>query len=77
MARLLVERETIFTEEVDMIMEGKNVEEIMAFMDENERTLQENPFERKNVIIKEKKEVETEQKLEEQVQEENKDNNQE
>ena len=44
MARLLVERETIFTEEVDMLMEGKSVEEIMAFMDENERTLRENPF---------------------------------
>ena len=56
MARLLVERETIFTEEVDMLMEGKSVEEIMAFMDENERTLRENPFERKksSVIISEK-----------------------
>ena len=48
MARLLVERETIFTEEVDMLMEGKSVEEIMAFMDENEKTLQENPFGRKS-----------------------------
>ena len=46
MARLLVERETIFSEEVDMLMEGKSVEEIMAFMDENERTLKENPFNR-------------------------------
>ncbi len=61
MARLLVERETIFTEEVDMIMEGKSVEEIMAFMDENERTLQENPFNRKSVIIPEKKEKAKEQ----------------
>ena len=51
MARLLVERETIFTEEVDMLMDGKSVEEIMAFMDENERTLSENPFERKNPTI--------------------------
>ena len=49
MARLLVERETIFSEEVEMLMEGKSVEEIMAFMDENERTLQENPFKRKAV----------------------------
>ncbi len=47
MARLLVERETIFSEEVDMLMEGKSVEEIMTFMDENERTLSENPFTRK------------------------------
>ena len=54
MARLLVERETIFSEEVDMLMEGKSVEEIMAFMDENERTLKENPFNRKSVIISEK-----------------------
>ncbi|MBE7086896.1 MAG: ATP-dependent zinc metalloprotease FtsH [Clostridiales bacterium] len=57
MARLLVERETIFTEEVDMLMEGKSVEEIMEFMDENERTLQENPFKRKNpTIVKEETE---------------------
>jgi cell division protease FtsH len=48
MARLLVERETIFTEEVDLIMEGKSVEEIMQFMDENERKLAENPFNRKS-----------------------------
>ena len=61
MARLLVERETIFTEEVDMIMDGKSVEEIMQFMDENERTLQENPFTRKsakNIIVPEKKKEE-------------------
>ena len=49
MARLLVERETIFTEEVDMIMEGKSVEEIIEFMDSNEKNLQENPFLRKGV----------------------------
>ncbi len=56
MARLLVERETIFSEEVDMLMEGKGVEEIMQFMDENERTLSENPFTRKaSVIVPEKK----------------------
>ncbi len=51
MARLLVERETIFTEEVDMLMEGKSVEDIMAFMDENERTLRDNPFKRSNPTI--------------------------
>jgi cell division protease FtsH len=60
MARLLVERETIFTEEVDLLMQGKSVEEIMEFMDENERTLRENPFERKkkSVIIPEQKKEE-------------------
>ena len=47
MARLLVERETIFTEEVDMLMEGKSVEEIIEFMDNNESALSENPFARK------------------------------
>ena len=62
MARLLVERETIFSEEVDMLMEGKSVEEIMLFMDENERTLSQNPFERraaKSIIVEEEKKQET------------------
>ena len=55
MARLLIERETIFSEEVDMLMEVKSPEEIMQFMDENESKLSENPFERKSnpVIVKE------------------------
>ena len=79
MANLLIERETIFTEEVDMIMEGKSVEEIIKFMEENEHKNSENPFTRRNnVIIKdeEKKEekesikhfqvkIEEEQKVEE------------
>ena len=47
MARVLVERETIFTEEVDLIMKGKTAEEVIDFMDKNERTLSQNPFERK------------------------------
>ena len=56
MARLLVERETIFSEEVDMLMEGKSIEEIEKFMDENEKTLQENPFARgKKIIVEEPK----------------------
>ncbi len=57
MARILVERETIFSEEVDMLMEGKSVEEIMEFMDKNERTLSENPFTRKasGVIVPDEK----------------------
>ncbi len=72
MARLLVERETIFSEEVDMIMDGKSVEEIMTFMDENERALSENPFNRKSVkkvivpdIEEQKPEEKTEEKTEE------------
>ena len=37
MARILVEKETIHTEEVDMLMNGKSVEEVIAFMDARER----------------------------------------
>ena len=53
MARVLVERETIFSEEVDMIMEGKSADEVIEFMDKNERTLSENPFARKHDAVKE------------------------
>ncbi len=82
MARLLVERETIFTEEVDMLMEGKSVEEIMDFMDNSVEP--ENPFDRKSVkdIIvdepkanepkEEKGEPKTEESKEEKNEEENK-----
>jgi hypothetical protein len=50
----------------------KSVEEIMAFMDENERTLQENPFARKTkknpIIVPESEKIEMpEQKAEEKV----------
>ena len=66
MARVLIEKETIYTEEVDMIMEGKSVEEIIAFMDENEEKLQQDPFKRKSVLVKEKKVDSTaEEKVEE------------
>lgn len=60
MARLLVEKETIFSEEVDMLMEGKSLEEIEKFMDENEKTLQENPFARGNKTIVKEPYAETE-----------------
>ena len=79
MARLLVEKETIFTEEVEMLMDGKSVEEIIAFMDENEKTLSANPFARSSrykVIIDEKKEASekaSEQPIEEKKEDENKD----
>ncbi|MBO7369260.1 MAG: ATP-dependent zinc metalloprotease FtsH, partial [Clostridia bacterium] len=33
MARVLIERETIYTDEVNMIMEGKTAEEVISFMD--------------------------------------------
>lgn len=46
MARVLIERETIYGEEVNLIMEGKSAEDVIVFMDENEGRLSENPFER-------------------------------
>ncbi|MBQ9103731.1 MAG: ATP-dependent zinc metalloprotease FtsH [Clostridia bacterium] len=68
MARLLVEKETIFSEEVDLLMQGKSVEEIIAFMEENESKLSENPFERKNrVIVPEKKVEKKEEEIEVEV----------
>lgn len=39
MARVLVEKETIHTEEVDMLMQGKSVEEVVAFMDKRDNEM--------------------------------------
>ena len=39
MARVLVEKETIHTEEVDMLMQGKSVEEVTSFMEQRESEL--------------------------------------
>ena len=44
MARLLVERETIYQDEVDMIMEDKTAQEIMAIMEAKEGEVYDNPF---------------------------------
>ncbi len=46
MARLLVERETIYQDEVDMLMEGKSVEEILKIMEERDESTSSNPFDR-------------------------------
>ncbi|MDE7454026.1 MAG: ATP-dependent zinc metalloprotease FtsH [Clostridia bacterium] len=46
MARVLIERETIYTEEVDLLMQGKTYSEVMAFMDENDKAKESNPFKR-------------------------------
>jgi len=61
MARLLVERETIFTEEVDMIMEGKSVAEILEDMDARDKKRAENPFGETKQAPQEKVETITEQ----------------
>ncbi len=44
MARVLIERETIYTEEVDMIMNGATPQEIFTAMDHKDKALEENPF---------------------------------
>ena len=44
MARLLIERETIYTDEVDMLMNGDPLEKINEYMDTKEKAAQENPF---------------------------------
>ena len=36
MARVLIERETIYTEEVDLLMEGKDYNEVIKYMDEHD-----------------------------------------
>ena len=46
MARVLIERETIYTEEVDKLLEGASVEEIYQYMDKYEKQEEENPFKR-------------------------------
>ena len=46
MARVLIERETIFTEEVDMLMAGKTYTEVIEFMDQQDEKNAENPFKR-------------------------------
>ena len=46
MARLLIETETIYQDEVDLIMEGKSVKEITEYMEQKETERKENPFKR-------------------------------
>ncbi|MGN0814837.1 MAG: ATP-dependent zinc metalloprotease FtsH [Candidatus Coproplasma sp.] len=46
MARVLIERETIYTEEVDMLLEGKSYAEVIAYMDEHDNESHGNPFKR-------------------------------
>lgn len=46
MARVLIERETIYSEEVDLLMEGKDYKEVMEYMDKHDSTSNGNPFKR-------------------------------
>ena len=44
MSRVLVEKETIYTEEVTMLMKGSDYKEVIAYMDEQDDTRRANPF---------------------------------
>ena len=44
MARVLVECETIYTAEVDMLMKGADYKEVLAYMEEHDKTVPDNPF---------------------------------
>ncbi len=44
MARVLVERETIYTPEVDMLMKGASWEEVLTYMESHDKDAPDNPF---------------------------------
>ena len=46
MARVLIERETIYMEEVDLLMQGKTYAEVIEFMDKADENKDANPFKR-------------------------------
>ena len=67
MARLLIERETIYQDEVDMIMEGKGAQEIIAIMEERDGLAKENPFIKMEKTFENKREEKENAKNEEQA----------
>ena len=44
MARVLVECETIYTAEVDLLMQGKDYKEVLAYMEEHDKGMPDHPF---------------------------------
>ena len=44
MAHVLVERETIYTAEVDMLMNGASYTEVLAYMEQHDKGRPDNPF---------------------------------
>lgn len=60
MARILVERETIYSEEVNMLVKGATADEVRAFMDKQDSAEPENPFARFESSFKEEKKTEDE-----------------
>ena len=69
MARLLVERETIYQDEVDMLMEGKSVSEIIEIMEEKDGRAKENPFIKVEKVLKEEEKSEKVESVEEKTEE--------
>ena len=70
MSRVLVEKETIYTEEVQMLMKGADYKEVIAFMEEREGTSRSNPF---VMMTQPSKEHVVEEETETQEENENKD----
>ncbi len=54
MARVLVERETIYTSEVDMLMKGATYTEVLSYMEDHDKETPDNPFGRMNGSAEEK-----------------------
>ncbi len=46
MARVLIEKETIYMEEVDLLMQGKSYSEVIEFMEKADQSKEANPFKR-------------------------------
>ncbi len=64
MARLLVERETIYQDEVDMIMDGMDAVDIIKIMEERDETYRENPFAKMEEACMKKREENAEKQAE-------------
>ena len=65
MARLLIERETIYQEEIDMIMAGKDVKAIIDYMSDKDAERSANPFKKLDTKATEVKAEPAEEKPEE------------
>ena len=64
MSRVLVEKETIYTEEVNMLMKGATHTEVIAYMEAQDGSRRNNPFE---AMIKKEPETPTEQTMPEET----------
>lgn len=60
MARVLIERETIYQDEVDMLMEGKSASEVVKAMEEKDSVARGNPFKKMEKAVKDTEKEQTE-----------------